>query len=177
MVELNHRFETGKGTAHNWDAVLDLDRLIPCVEGGKVLERQSDEKAKAEIKVKMGAMSMTFREGHWWVGLCERGRDVRHRRRRWRDQHQGDDQRQGRVDGRGRGADRARRDDQGLHDQAGQHLGSPLKHSDTPAAAHPPHLAPPATLTCQRHATLVAGGPRHWRLHHISRIAHASTDS
>ena len=61
MVELNHRFETGKGTAHNWDAVLDLDRLIPCVEGGKVLERQSDEKAKAEIKVKMGAMSMTFR--------------------------------------------------------------------------------------------------------------------
>jgi len=61
MVELNHRFETGGDTAHNWDAILDLDRLIPCVEGGKVLERESDEKAKAEIKVKMGAMSMTFR--------------------------------------------------------------------------------------------------------------------
>ena len=61
MVELDHRFETGKDTGYNWDAVLDLDRIIPCVEGGKVLERQSDEKAKAEIKVKMGAMSMTFR--------------------------------------------------------------------------------------------------------------------
>ena len=61
MVELNHRFETGKDAAYNWDAVLDLDRIIPCVEGGKVLERESDEKAKAEIKVKMGAMSMTFR--------------------------------------------------------------------------------------------------------------------
>ena len=61
MVELNHHFETGKDTGYNWDAVLDLDRLIPCVEGGKVLERESDEKAKAEIKVKMGAMSMTFR--------------------------------------------------------------------------------------------------------------------
>lgn len=61
MVELNHRFETGKDTDYNWAAVLDLDRIIPCVEGGKVLERESDDKAKAEIKVKMGAMSMTFR--------------------------------------------------------------------------------------------------------------------
>ena len=61
MVELNHRFDTGKDEAYNWDAILDLDRIIPCVEGGKVLERESDEKAKAEIKVKMGAMSMTFR--------------------------------------------------------------------------------------------------------------------
>ena len=61
MVELNHRIETGKDQDYNWDAILDLDRIIPCVEGGKVLERESDEKAKAEIKVKMGAMSMTFR--------------------------------------------------------------------------------------------------------------------
>ena len=61
MVELDHSFSTGKPAGYNWDAVLDLDRIIPCVEGGKVLERESDEKAKAEIKVKMGAMSMTFR--------------------------------------------------------------------------------------------------------------------
>jgi carbon monoxide dehydrogenase subunit G len=60
MVELNHRFETGKDTDYNWDAILDLERLVPCVEGGKVLERESDEKAKAEFKVKMGAMSMSF---------------------------------------------------------------------------------------------------------------------
>ena len=61
MVELHHHFETGKDADYNWGAILDLDRIIPCVEGGKVLERESDEKAKAEIKVKMGAMSMTFR--------------------------------------------------------------------------------------------------------------------
>jgi carbon monoxide dehydrogenase subunit G len=61
MVELNHSFSTGKDTAYNWDAILDLERIVPCVEGGKVIERESDEKAKAEIKVKMGAMSMTFR--------------------------------------------------------------------------------------------------------------------
>jgi carbon monoxide dehydrogenase subunit G len=31
------------------------------VEGGKVIERTSPDEAKAEIVVKMGAMSMTFR--------------------------------------------------------------------------------------------------------------------
>ena len=61
MVELNHHFATGKDTDYNWAAILDLDRIVPCVEGGKVIERETDEKAKAEIKVKMGAMSMTFR--------------------------------------------------------------------------------------------------------------------
>src|SRR3954447_7779409 len=61
MVELNHAFQTGKDADYNWQAILDLDRIIPCVEGGKVLERESDDLAKAEIKVKMGAMSMTFR--------------------------------------------------------------------------------------------------------------------
>ena len=61
MVELDHSFETGKDANYNWEAVLDLDRVIPCVEGGKVLERESPDLAKAEIKVKMGAMSMTFK--------------------------------------------------------------------------------------------------------------------
>ena len=61
MVELDHSFSTGKPAGYNLDAVLDLDRIIPCVEGGKVLERESEDLAKAEIKVKMGAMSMTFK--------------------------------------------------------------------------------------------------------------------
>jgi uncharacterized protein len=61
MVELDHSFETGKDEAYNWEAILDLDRIIPCVEGGSVLERESDDLAKAQILVKMGAMSMTFK--------------------------------------------------------------------------------------------------------------------
>jgi carbon monoxide dehydrogenase subunit G len=61
LVELDHEFQTGKPTDYNWEAILDLERLIPCVEGGSVLERTSDDAVKAEIKVRMGAMSMTFR--------------------------------------------------------------------------------------------------------------------
>jgi uncharacterized protein len=60
VVELDHSFTTGKPEDYNWEAILDLDRLIPCVQGGRVVERTSPTSAQAEIKVKMGAMSMTF---------------------------------------------------------------------------------------------------------------------
>lgn len=60
MVELDHSFTTGKPIDETWEAILDLERLVPCVEGGRVLERTSSDAVRAEIKVKMGAMSMTF---------------------------------------------------------------------------------------------------------------------
>jgi carbon monoxide dehydrogenase subunit G len=60
MVELDHPFTTGKPADYNWTAILDLERVIPCVEGGRVIEMQDPATAKAEIKVKMGAMSMKF---------------------------------------------------------------------------------------------------------------------
>jgi carbon monoxide dehydrogenase subunit G len=60
MVQLDHSFTTGKPIDETWEAILDLERLVPCVEGGSVLERTGPDAVRAEIKVKMGAMSMTF---------------------------------------------------------------------------------------------------------------------
>ena len=60
MVELDHPFTMPKSIDESWDAILDLERLVPCVEGGSVLEKTGPESVKAEIKVKMGAMSMKF---------------------------------------------------------------------------------------------------------------------
>jgi carbon monoxide dehydrogenase subunit G len=60
VVELDHSFTSGKPIDETWEAILDLERLVPCVEGGSVLERTGPESVRAEIKVKMGAMSMTF---------------------------------------------------------------------------------------------------------------------
>jgi uncharacterized protein len=60
VVELDHSFTTGKPIEESWEAILDLERLVPCVEGGSVLERTGPNEVRAEIKVKMGAMSMTF---------------------------------------------------------------------------------------------------------------------
>jgi carbon monoxide dehydrogenase subunit G len=60
MVELDHPITTDKPIDDNWKLVLDLERLVPCVQGGSVKEKVSDEEVKAEIKIKMGAMSMKF---------------------------------------------------------------------------------------------------------------------
>jgi len=60
MVQLDHSFTTSKPIDESWRAILDLERLVPCVEGGSVTERTGPESVKAEIKVKMGAMSMNF---------------------------------------------------------------------------------------------------------------------
>jgi uncharacterized protein len=60
MVELDHSFANAKPIEETWEAILDLERLVPCVEGGRVLERTAPDEVRAEIKVKMGAMSMTF---------------------------------------------------------------------------------------------------------------------
>jgi carbon monoxide dehydrogenase subunit G len=61
MVELDHPFKTDKGVDQSWSTVLDLEKLVPCVEGGSVTEKTGPESVKAEIKVKMGAMSMKFK--------------------------------------------------------------------------------------------------------------------
>jgi carbon monoxide dehydrogenase subunit G len=61
MVELDHPFQSGKPIDENWEAILDLERLVPCVEGGSVIEKVDPEQVKAEIKVKMGAMSLKFK--------------------------------------------------------------------------------------------------------------------
>jgi uncharacterized protein len=60
LIELDHSFTSAKSVDETWESVLDLERLIPCVEGGKVVERTSEDAVKAEILVKMGAMSLTF---------------------------------------------------------------------------------------------------------------------
>jgi carbon monoxide dehydrogenase subunit G len=59
-IDLDHPFTTTKPIDESYATILDLERVVPCVEGGSVLEPTSSESVKAEIKVKMGAMSMTF---------------------------------------------------------------------------------------------------------------------
>ncbi len=60
MVEIDHPITSDKSLDDNWKLVTDLERLVPCVQGGTVKEKVSDDEVKAEIRVKMGAMSMRF---------------------------------------------------------------------------------------------------------------------
>ena len=57
-VDLDHEFATQKGIDESWASILDLERVVPAVEGGSVTETVSPEKVKAEILMRMGAMSM-----------------------------------------------------------------------------------------------------------------------
>ena len=59
-VELDHRFSTTKSIDESFATITDLERVVPCVEGGRVLETTSPESVKAEIVMRMGAMSLTF---------------------------------------------------------------------------------------------------------------------
>ena len=59
-VELEHTFSNEKTAADSYATVLELERVVPCVEGGRVLEATAPDSVKAEILVKMGAMSLTF---------------------------------------------------------------------------------------------------------------------
>lgn len=60
MVELDHSFTTAKPIDESWNSILDLGRLISCVQGGRMVEQVDPETVKAQIDVKMGAMSMKF---------------------------------------------------------------------------------------------------------------------
>ena len=122
-VELDHSFSTTRPIDESFATILDLERVVPCVEGGSVLEATSPTSVKAEIKVKMGAMSMKFTgtveiveqdaDAHRVVlsvksreaggqGYANATVDVHAQRRRRHDPHERADHGQGRVDGRGR---------------------------------------------------------------------------
>jgi carbon monoxide dehydrogenase subunit G len=57
-VELDHPFSTPKPIDESFAAITDLERVVPAVEGGSVLETTGPDSVKAQIVLKMGAMSM-----------------------------------------------------------------------------------------------------------------------
>jgi carbon monoxide dehydrogenase subunit G len=59
-VQLEHPFTMAKPIDESFATITDLERVVPCVEGGRVIERTGDDAVRAEILVKMGAMSLTF---------------------------------------------------------------------------------------------------------------------
>lgn len=59
-VVLEHSFTTATPIDESYAAILDLERLVPCVEGGRVVERTGPDSVQAQIDVKLGAMAMNF---------------------------------------------------------------------------------------------------------------------
>jgi len=59
MPTLNETFPVSNPDSA-WNTISDLNKLIPCVPGAKVVSADSPQSAKAAIEVKMGSMGMTF---------------------------------------------------------------------------------------------------------------------
>src|SRR3954469_659358 len=60
-MEFQNEFDVKAPLDQVWDAVLDLERVAPCVPGAEVLERTGDDAYKVGIKVKVGPVSMQYR--------------------------------------------------------------------------------------------------------------------
>jgi len=62
-MEFENSFDVQAPIDQVWDAMLDVERVAPCVPGAEVLERTSDDAYEVGIKVKVGPVSMQYR-GH-----------------------------------------------------------------------------------------------------------------
>jgi carbon monoxide dehydrogenase subunit G len=52
-----------------WEALMDFERVVPCMPGAEVLERKPDDAYEVQVRVKVGPMSMVYRGG---VEITER---------------------------------------------------------------------------------------------------------
>lgn len=60
MPTLNETFSVSNPD-HAWSVISDLNKLVPCVPGAKVVSADSPQSVKAAIEVKMGSMGMVFK--------------------------------------------------------------------------------------------------------------------
>src|SRR5215207_1622559 len=59
-MEFDNSFSVQKPIDEVWRTMLDLERVIPCVPGARVLEKTGDKSARAEVQIRLGSMSMNY---------------------------------------------------------------------------------------------------------------------
>jgi uncharacterized protein len=59
-MEFDNSFTIQKPIDDVWSTMIDLERVVPCVPGAAILEKTGDRAVRAEVKIKLGAMSMNY---------------------------------------------------------------------------------------------------------------------
>ena len=59
-MEFDNSFTVQKPLDEVWETMVDLERVVPCVPGARVLEKTGDQAVNAEVKIKLGAMNMNY---------------------------------------------------------------------------------------------------------------------
>ena len=60
-MQFENTFDVAAPIDEVYAALLDVDRVAPCVPGAEVLEQTGDDAYKIAIKVKVGPMSMQYK--------------------------------------------------------------------------------------------------------------------
>ncbi len=74
-MKFENRFTVHAPLPEVWDALMDVERVAPCMPGAEVLERVDDSAYKIGVRVKVGPISMQYRGQ---VEIAERD-DAAHR--------------------------------------------------------------------------------------------------
>jgi carbon monoxide dehydrogenase subunit G len=59
-MEFDNSFTVQKPIDEVWNTMMDLERVVPCVPDAQVIEKTGDRAVNAEVKIKLGAMSMNY---------------------------------------------------------------------------------------------------------------------
>jgi uncharacterized protein len=59
-MEFDNSFTVQKPLDEVWATMLDLERVVPAVPGATILEKTGDDAVTAEVKIKLGSMSMNY---------------------------------------------------------------------------------------------------------------------
>ena len=59
-MEFDNSFSVQKPIDEVWRTMLDLERIVPCVPDARVLEKTGEASVRAEIKIRLGSMSMNY---------------------------------------------------------------------------------------------------------------------
>jgi carbon monoxide dehydrogenase subunit G len=59
-MEFDNSFTVQKPLDEVWSTMVDLERVVPCVPDARVIEKTGDQAVTAEVKIKLGAMTMNY---------------------------------------------------------------------------------------------------------------------
>lgn len=59
-MEFDNSFAVEKPIDEVWSTMVDLERVVPCVPGASILEKTGEGAVRAEVKIRLGSMSMNY---------------------------------------------------------------------------------------------------------------------
>jgi carbon monoxide dehydrogenase subunit G len=59
-MQFDNSFTVQKPIDEVWNTMMDLERVVPCVPGARIIEKTGDRAVRAEVKIRLGAMTMNY---------------------------------------------------------------------------------------------------------------------